>query len=121
MITLWCMVEQVAQRITDFYETALPMDSEQWLLSHDGFDVSYLSDALRREYSRKTLGEVIDSFRLKNPLFNPGIAGKPIGEHRAIVHYHENAFVTQLPYSEASYILISVDPDVGRDLLGFIE
>lgn len=116
------MVEQAAQRITDYLRNRVDDGLRTVVIvTDDGFNISYLSDALRREYSRETFGEVIDSFRLRNPLFNPGIEGKPIGERRAIVHYHENAFVIQLPYSEAASILISVNPDVGRDLLGFIE
>lgn len=86
-----------------------------------GHDVVYLDDGLKRVYTEETFGEVVDTFRLEEPFLSPGIDGRPVGERRAILHYHTNAFVLQFPFSDDETILISVDPDVGRDLLGFIE
>lgn len=51
----------------------------------------------------------------------PETEASPVGERRAIVHYHEHAFVVQFPISERETILISLMPETGSELLGFVE
>lgn len=116
------MVHEAARRVTEYLLDTVGDDLRTvTIVRPDDFDVTYLSDALKREYSAETFATVVDTFRLNQPLFSPDIEGAPVGERRAILHYHEHAFVLQFPFSATETILISVDRDVGRDLLGFIE
>lgn len=116
------MVEDAAKRVTTFLLERVDDGLRTVVIIEDTtYEIVYLNEELREQYTPATFREVVDSFRLENPLFNPGIEDKPIGERRAIVHYHANAFVLQFPYSETESILISVHPDIGRDLLGFID
>lgn len=116
------MVEDAAERVTAFVRDRVGDGLRTVVIVNEReYDIVYLDDGLRDQYTSTTFRDVVDSFRLENPLFNPDIEDKPVGERRAIVHYHENAFVFQFPYTETESILISVYPDVGRDLLGFID
>lgn len=116
------MARQAAERVTDRLVSELGDGLRTVVIvSPSGFDVHHLNEQLRREYSREQFAKVVDTFRLDQPLFSPGIEGEPVGERQAVLHYHENAFVLQLPCSEEDTILISVDPNVGRDLLSFID
>lgn len=87
----------------------------------DDFEVHYLRDDLAQEYSRETFAAVVDTFRLEQPQLSPGTGTLPVGERRAVVHYHEEAFVVQLPVAADESVLVSLTPDAGRDLLTFLE
>lgn len=116
------MTRQAAERVTNRLHTELGDGLRTVVIVRPtGFDIHHLSDQLQREYSREQFAKVVDTFRLDQPEFSPGIEGEPVGGRQAVLHYHENAFVLQLPSSQEETILISVDPEVGRDLLGFIE
>ena len=116
------MVQSAAQRLTDHLQNRIEEGLRTVVvIREDGFDVEYLRKDLSGEYTRETFGEVVDRFRLKEPFMAPGIESRPVGERRAIVHYHRNAFVIQIPYSDSESILISLTPDTGRDLLDFVE
>lgn len=110
--------ERVTQALLDQIGTGL---RTVVIVTPDDFEPYYLSETLRDQYSKGTYANVVDAFRLETPMFSPEIDDFPIGERRAIVHYHENAFVIQFPFSETETILISVQPEVGRELLRFIE
>lgn len=90
-------------------------------IRNENHEIHYLSDGLKRDYSKETYAEVVDAFRLEEPFHSPGLTGKPIGERRALIDYHENACVIQLPYSGSKTILISVSREAARDLIEFIE
>jgi hypothetical protein len=116
------MVEDAAHRVTTFLRDRVGDGLRTVVIvEEDTYDIAYLDPELEAQYTPDTFGQVVDSFRLENPLFSPGIKNQPVGERRAIVHYHENVFVLQFPYSDTESILISVYPDIGRDLLGFID
>lgn len=116
------MVERAAERMTDYLlEEVGDALRTVVIVKPNSIDITHLADRLQQEYTREIFFEVVDSFRLEDPLFSPDIEGHPIGQRRALVHYHEHAFVLQFPYSDAETILISVSTDVGQDLLGFIE
>lgn len=116
------MVQQAAEEVTEYLLDLIGDHLRAVVVvTADGFDIAHLDGDLQRRYSTTSFAEVVDTFRLDDPLFEPDIDGYPIGERRAVLHYHENAFVLQFPYSASETILISVTRDVGRDLLGFIE
>lgn len=116
------MVVGAAHRVVEYLSDRIDDDLRAVIIvREDNHTVAHLNDDLRQRYSPDTLSKVVDTFRLREPLFAPDIEGDPIGERRAVVHYHEQAFVLQIPFSETETILISVSRDVGRDLLGFIE
>lgn len=116
------MVRQAAERVTDYLEDKIGEGLRTVVIVEpDDFEISYLDEALKRRYSQDSFSQVVDTFRLERPFLDPDIDDLPVGERRAIVHYHENAFVLQFPFSETETILISVTREVGRDLLGFIE
>ena len=91
------------------------------LVNEDDWEVAYLRDDLKAAYGQETYTEVVDAFRLEKGFISPGTTDHPVGERRALVHYHENAFVLQFPFSQTETILVSVTNDAGRDLMGFIE
>lgn len=91
------------------------------IIREEGWEIQYLRSDLWEEYTAETFDRVTNTFRLEEPFLSPEIESRPIGERRAIVHYHENAFVLQFSYSENATILVSLSRDTGRDLLEFIE
>jgi hypothetical protein len=94
----------------------------RWRVVQDGgYDTHYLRSDLEAQYRDETFSEVVDMFRLDHPFLNPDVDSNPVGERRAIIHYHERAFIIQFPFSETESILISLSRDAGRDLLHFIE
>lgn len=116
------MVARAAGRVTEFLlEQVGDALRTVVIVSIDDFEISYLREDLKQDYSEEAFTEVVDTFRLRQPFFAPSIDEFPVGERRAIVHYHENAFVLQIPFSDTRTVLISVTREVGRDLLGFIE
>ncbi|WP_435195050.1 hypothetical protein [Natronomonas sp. EA1] len=91
------------------------------VIHEDGYDTHYLRHDLRGEYTEDRFSEVVETFRDTSPSEAPDIEGTPIGTRRAVVTYHENAFVLQFPVSDSDSVLISLTADAGRDLLDFIE
>lgn len=116
------MVEDAAHRLTEHVlEQAGDGLRTVIVVADSGFEVSYLRDDLQATYTKEGFAEVVDAFRLENPFHSPGLTHQPVGERRALVHYHENACIIQIPYSETETILISLSREAGRDLVGFIE
>lgn len=116
------MVEFAAERLTEHLLERIGDGLRTVVIVRDeGYDVSHLREDLERRYSEDEFAKVVDSFRLREPFFDPGIRSSPIGERRAVVHYHSNAFIIQIPFSETDSILVSVTSESGRDLLQFIE
>ena len=116
------MVKAAAERVTEYLRDLVDDDLRAVVIvAEDDYELHHLAPDLRAKYSKDTFGKVVETFQLKQPLFSPDIREYPIGERRAVVHYHEHAFVLQFPYSAERTILISVTREVGRDLLGFIE
>lgn len=116
------MAEAAARRVTEYLLDRIS-DGLRTVLVMSGpdYSIEYIREDLRGAYSKETFSQVVETFRLKQPLFSPDINAYPVGERRAVVHYHEHAFVIQFPFSETETILISVEEDVGRDLLEFID
>lgn len=108
------LMEFLQSRVGDHLRTVV-------ILREARYDVVYLNDNIRDKYSRESFSDVVDAFRLDKPFLNPGTNQQPLGERKAVVHYHENAFVLQFPFSEDDSILVSLDRETGRDLLEFIE
>ena len=116
------MVEETAQMLTEYlYNRVGEGLRTVVIIRGDDYEIRYLSDALREEYTEEAYTEVVDTFRLENPFLSPGLSGKPVGERRALIDYHEKACVIQLPYSESETILLSVSREAGQDLIEFIE
>lgn len=116
------MVEDAAKRLTEHVlEKAGDGLRTVIVVSESGYEVSYLREDLQETYSREGFAEVVDAFRLEQPFLSPGLQQQPVGERRALVHYHENACIIQIPYSKSETILISLSQEAGRDLVGFIE
>jgi len=116
------MVEETARLLTE-YVSDLVGDGLRTvvIVTEDDHTIHYLSDDLQREYTEEAYKEVVDTFRLEDPFLSDDLADTPVGERRALIDYHENACVIQLPFSETETILISVSRDAGRDLVEFIE
>lgn len=91
------------------------------VVHEDGLNVIHLREDSQREYTTERFAEVVDTFRIEEPLFSPGIEEDPVGERRALLPYHENACVLQLPYSNSVTILVSMGREAGRDLVEFVE
>jgi hypothetical protein len=91
------------------------------VVQHDDIDIEYLREDLEEKYTMEMFAEVIDEFRFEQPLMSPDVKGKPVGERRAVIHYHKNAFVLQFPRSASETILVSLSRDTGIQLLQFIE
>ncbi|SDN15502.1 hypothetical protein SAMN04487949_3518 [Halogranum gelatinilyticum] len=116
------MVQQAAQQITEFLRDRAGRGLRTVVIVRDeNYDVHYLRSDLEAQYSDETFSEVVDIFRLDSPFLAPDVNSNPVGERRAIIHYHERAFIIQFPFSETESILISLSRDAGRDLLQFIE
>ncbi|WP_232703536.1 hypothetical protein [Halobacterium wangiae] len=116
------MVEETAELLAEYvYDLVGDGLRTVVIVSNDDHEVYYLNDDLQQEYTRETYAEVVDTFRLEDPFLSPELAGKPVGERRALIDYHEKACVIQLPYSDSETILISVSRDAGRDLIEFVE
>lgn len=116
------MTMEAAQRVTTYLRDRVGEGLRTVVIVHaDDWEVHYLRDDLKEAYTEETFTEVVDTFRLEQPFMSPGIASRPVGERRAIIHHHENALVIQFPLSTADSILISLTPDTGRYLIDFIE
>lgn len=116
------MAQDIAKRMTEYLRNRVGDGLRTVVIvQDDSYEIHHLRDDLREGYTEETFTEVIDTFRFEQPFMSPEVASRPVGERRAIVHSHENAFVIQLPFSERDSILISLTPDAGRDLLDFIE
>jgi hypothetical protein len=116
------MVEETAKRLTEYVmDQAGDELRTVVIVDRDGMDVRYLREDLQQTYTEGTYATVVDSFRLNDPFWSPELESQPVGERRALLHYHERACVIQFPYSESETILISVSREAGRNLVGFIE
>lgn len=108
------LAEYVYDRVGDGLRTVV-------IIRDDDHEIRYLSKDLQRNYTKEDYKEVVDTFRLEDPFLSPELSGQPVGERRALIDYHENACVIQLPYSRSETILLSVSRDAGQNLIEFIE
>lgn len=116
------MVEAAAQQLTEYvYNEAGDELRTVVIVREDGFDIQYLRDDLKETYDPAEYESVVDSFRLDEPYLSPETAEKPVGERNAILHYHENACVIQIPFSTSETILVSVSRQAGQQLVSFLE
>lgn len=115
------MAKDVAKRLTEFVREQTGNGLRTIvILTDDGWEGVYLRDDLRKEYDYGSFDTAVEAFR-NTQLDTPGAAPLPLGDRRAAVFYHENAFVLQFPYSERETILVSITPEAGQNLLEFIE
>ncbi|RDZ64980.1 hypothetical protein C5B90_01025 [Haloferax sp. Atlit-12N] len=116
------MVRDTARRLAEYLSRRLGDGLRTVVIADDdGYELEYLRDDLSEQYTKGTLTEVVSDLRVETPFSTTGIDTHPIGERRAVVHYYENAFVLQFPFSGAERIIISIGTDAGTDLLQFIE
>lgn len=116
------MVDAAAERVTEFLREQLGDELRTVVVvTEDDWRMAYLRDDLKAEYDSEAYSAVVDSFRLETRLLSPETDALPVGERRALIHYHENAFVLQFPFSETESLLVSVTSEAGRNLMGFIE
>jgi hypothetical protein len=116
------MVEETAELLTEYvYDRVGDGLRTVVIIREDDYEITYLKDDLRQQYTEEEYTQVVDAFRLENPFQSPGLAGKPVGERRALIDYHENACVIQFPYSETETILLSVSREAGQSLIEFVE
>lgn len=116
------MVEDAAQRLTDYVLEKAGDGLRTVIIVHDsGYDVTYLRDDLKKTYTTEGFSKVVDAFRLENPFLDPDLGKQPVGERRALVHYHQNACVIQIPFTATETILVSISQEAGRNLVSFIE
>lgn len=115
------MAREAAREVTEFVRGEVGSGVRTVaILGDGGWETTYLRQELQAADSEESYSKVVDFYDLDEPLSSPGI-DEPVGERRAIVHLHENAFVIQLPFSETETVLVSLSRDAGRNLLGFIE
>lgn len=116
------MVEETAELLTEYvYDRVGDGLRTVVIVREDDYEITYLEDHLRQEYTKAEYTQVVDAFRLDDPFLSPGLSGKPVGERRALIDYHENACVIQFPYSATETILLSVSREAGQSLIEFIE
>lgn len=116
------MIQTAAKRLTRYLRDELEVGLRTVVIvQEESHEIYYLRQDLREEYTEATYEQVIETFRLDDSSISPEIDGTPVGDRRAVVHYHENAFVLQFPFSETESVLISITPEAGRSLLQFIE
>jgi hypothetical protein len=116
------MTEAAARRIVEYLRDRIGRELRTVVIVREAdWEIYYLRDDLQREYTRESFGEVVDHFQLDAPKQPPDVAEWPVGGRRGVVHYHETAFVVQFPVSDTERILISLTPEVGQDLLAFME
>lgn len=116
------MVEETVERLTEYvYDRVGDGLRTVVIIREADYEITYLKDTLRQQYTKAEYTQVVDAFRLDDPFLSPGLSGKPIGERRALIDYHENACVIQFPYSETETILLSVSREAGQSLIEFVE
>lgn len=116
------MVEQTAKTLTGYLRNQVNGYLRMVLIVRESsYDVQYLRDDLRDEYTSETFERVVDFFRFDDPLTNPNLESEPIGERQAVVYCHKNAILIQFPFSETESILVGLSREAGTDLLGFLE
>jgi hypothetical protein len=116
------MVEATAKELTHFLEKRVGNSLRTVVIvKEEGYSVVHINDKLREQYTQESFSDVVESFRLERPHLNPDTHERPLGERKALVHYHQQAFRLQFPFSARESILVSLDCETGRDLLVFIE
>lgn len=116
------MVDDAAERVSEFLRDRVGDGLRTIVVvTEDGWRMAYLREDLKAEYDREGYSAVVDTFRLEGQVLAPETEGLPVGERRALVHYHENAFVIQIPFSRTESLLISLNDSAGASLMGFIE
>lgn len=86
-----------------------------------GFEVLYLRDDLKDQYTPATYGDIVEVFRKIPTADWTGPGEAPMGKRNSVVHCYENAFVFQFNISGCHSVLMSVEPDVGTKLRTFID
>lgn len=119
---IWCMVDDTARRIVEYLQDRIGDGLRTVvILTPSEWEGAYLREDLKSDYDEATYEQTVELFRDTHDVELPPESAEHIGQRHAIVHYHEHAFVFQFPFSETETILVSVEADVGRELLGFIE
>jgi len=90
------------------------------ILYEDDCEVVYLRDDLREEYTPEAYESVAELLKVSDPA-GTATDDLPVGERKALVHYHDGGFVFQFPRENCHSIVFSVESDVGSKLESFIR
>jgi hypothetical protein len=90
------------------------------VLYEDDCSIVFLRDDLEASYDLEQYERVAASFRTDLGVEEHLSGESPVGRKRALVHYHDRAYVFQFPHEDCHSILLSVDPTVGTQLSSFI-
>ncbi|WP_136717942.1 hypothetical protein [Halorientalis salina] len=116
------MVRDTARRVTDHVLDQVGDELRTTaVLTPDDWEVVYLRDDLSEQYAPDEYEQALTAFRATTEVDQPAVETLPIGERRAVVHYHEHAFVLQFPYQPGKTVIVSVEPAVGSSLGSFID
>lgn len=115
------MPENAARRLARYVREKCGDDLRTVVLVTDGgWEGVYLRDDLREEYSPSVYSQTVELFRPREEPDGSIDFDLPLGMRHATVFYHDEAFVFRFRYSMDDYILVSIAPEAGEELLDFI-
>lgn len=86
----------------------------------EGFEILYMRPDIQDEYSEAELLDHFDTFRRDSHLAGVQQSRLRTGDHHCSIRVYDESLIFNFTLGDYANTIISLDPDVGRDLLGFV-
>lgn len=86
----------------------------------EDFEIMYMRDDIQSEYSERELETHFDTFRRDAHLAEVQQGKLRTGDHHCSIRVYDETLLFNFTLGQRYNTIISLDPDVGRDLLSFV-
>lgn len=116
------MSKQASKRLVSFLEDRVgtPLRVVFHYDTHsDEFEILYMRDDIAESYTREELGTHFESFRQDASIGDFQETALDTGNHHCSIRLFDDTLLFNFTLGERYNTIVSMDPEVGRDLLGF--
>lgn len=88
---------------------------------HEDFEILYMRDDILEEYSESELRDHFDTFRRDAHIGKVQQSKLKTGDHHCSIRVYDETLLFNFTLGSRHNTIVSLDPEVGRDLLSFVS
>lgn len=109
------LVEYLQDRAGDALRVVFHYDARD-----EGYEILHMRPDIEAEYTEAELRDHFDTFRRDSHLADVQQSKLHTGDHHCSMRVYDETLIFNFTLGERANTIISLDPNVGRDLLGFV-
>lgn len=109
------LVEYLQDRAGDALRVVFHYDAR-----NEGYEILYMRSDIEDEYTEAELHDHFDTFRRDTELAEVQQSKLHAGDHHCSMRVYGETLLFNFTLGDDVNTIISLDPDVGRDLMGFV-